>query len=80
MNNLATSPRHWDTFRALRVGDPDAAERGRLLTAQLMADDPEAKKRGEEAFGVDFCRVQYPEAYRSGFGRMLDRVRLLTPW
>lgn len=71
-------------FRALRAGDPDAAERGRLLTAHLMASDSDAKKRGEDAFGVDFCRQQYPEAYRfigrPGVARVLDMVRKLTPW
>ena len=72
--------RHWDTYRAARHMDPDAAERGRLMTAHKLAEDPEARKRVEEAYGVEFCKAQYPEAYRGGFGRLLDRVRSLTPW
>ena len=76
--------RDWGTFRLLRAVDPDAAERGRLLTAHLMASDVSARKRGEDAFGVDFCRKQYPEAYRwigrAGIARVLDTVRKLTPW
>lgn len=75
--------RDWGMYRALRAGDPDAAERGRLLTAHLMASDPEARKRGEAKFGVEFCRKQYPEAYRSigraGIARVLDAVRKLVP-
>jgi hypothetical protein len=67
-------------YRQMREAYPVAAERGRLMTAHLMASDPEARKRGEDAFGVDFCRNMYPEAYRSGFGRALDRLRALTPW
>lgn len=64
----------------IRSFDPDAAERGRLLAAQKIASEPETRKRMEDHFGFAFCRVQYPEAYRSGWSRLLDRVRTLTPW
>ena len=46
---------------------PEAAERGRLLAASRIADDPETRKRMEDRYGVEFCRTQYPEAYKSGF-------------
>lgn len=64
----------------MRAAFPSEAERGRLLTAQGMASDSEGRKRMEDAFGIDFCRQQYPEAYRGGFARMLDRVRAMTKW
>ena len=76
--------RGWGTFRILRAVDPEAAEKGRLLTAHLMASDPDARKRGEDAFGIDFCRKQYPEAYRfigrPGIARTLDTIRRMIPW
>lgn len=58
----------------------EARERGRLMTAQGMASDPEGRKRVEDAVGVAYCRARYPEAYREGFSRMLDRVRQAIPW
>jgi len=76
----------WHKYRQHVSMDPDAAERGRLMTAHLIANDPEARKRGEDAFGPEFMARMYPEAYRvpelqrMGLGRLLDRVRSLTPW
>ncbi len=70
----------WHKYRQLRVTDPDAAERGRLTAAHTIASDPEARKRVEDAFGVAFCAAQYPEAYRSGFGRFLDRMKASIGW
>lgn len=74
----------WVKYRMLSFADPDAAERGRLLTAQLISNDPEARSRIEDGFGVEFCRQMYPEAYRNiarpGIAGILDRVRNLTPW
>jgi hypothetical protein len=76
---------HWFTYRGLREQHPDAAERGRLMTAHGMAEDPDGRKRMEDMFGVDFCRLNYPEAYANtgrvrGVAKMLDLVRRLTPW
>lgn len=72
--------RSWAQHRHAAFLDPEAAERGRLLSAQVIMDDPDARKRVEAEFGVEFCRAQYPEAYKTGFTKLLDRVRLLTPW
>lgn len=64
--------------------DQEAAERGRLLTAHGMAVDPEGRARLEAAYGVEYCRQRYPEAYRnigrSGVGRILDSIRAKIPW
>lgn len=74
----------WAKYRTLRAVFPEAAERGRLLTAQTIACDAEARRRVEEAYGVDFCRANYPEAYqdtgRRGIAGLLDNVRRLIPW
>lgn len=64
----------WGEYRHMRVMDPDAAERGRLLTAHGMAVDPEGRKRVEDAIGVQACMQMYPEAYKSGWGRFLDKL------
>ncbi len=59
--------------------DEIAKERGRLLAARALAGNPEQRKRVEDVYGVDYCKRRYPEAYRSGFGKILDRVvNLLT--
>jgi hypothetical protein len=47
------------------VDDVVAAEKGRLLAAQNIARDPEARKRCEEAYGVGYCRLRWPEAYKA---------------
>jgi hypothetical protein len=76
----------WVRYRHLAAGDPDAAEKGRLLGAHKVATDPEARKRVEDAYGVDFCRAYFPEAYRNtggiftGVVRFLDRVKNAIPW
>ena len=75
----------WQRYKAESLVNPDAAERGRLITAHGMANDPDGRKRVEDAFGLDYCRKVYPEAYsvarmRFGFSRILDRVRELIPW
>ena len=55
--------------------DDDAArERGRLLAVQAIAHNPDQKKRVEDMFGVDYCKRRFPEAYRSGFGKILDKI------
>lgn len=71
---------HWFRFKQMREANPDAAERGRLMTAHGMANDPDGRKRMEDTFGIEFCKVNYPECYRSGWGKLLDKVRAVTPW
>ncbi len=70
----------WAQYKVLRAMDGDAAEKGRLTAAHSIASDPEARRRVEDAFGVEFCVKMYPEAYRSGFSRFLDRVRDAVRW
>jgi hypothetical protein len=54
--------------------DEIAKERGRRLAAQAIANNPEQKRHIESIYGVEACRRRYPEAYKRGFGRFLDRV------
>ena len=60
--------------------DAVAAERGRLLAAQAMANNPEQKKTVEAVYGVDYCKRRYPEAYQStlktGIGHLFDRMKI----
>jgi hypothetical protein len=72
--------RGWGHYRMLRAMDQDAAEKGRLTAAHVIASDPEARQRVEDAFGLEFCAKMYPEAYRSGFMRILDRARQAIGW
>lgn len=77
--------RHWDSYRQMAMGDPDAAERGRLMAAHKIATDPEARARVEQMFGVEYCMANYPEAYRntgrfSGVVQFLERLRKSIPW
>lgn len=83
--NSGADPREWDKYRLLRASDPDAAEKGRLLAAHEIANNPEARARVEEAIGVQNAALMYPEAYRDtkrnrGYGRFLDRLREAIPW
>jgi hypothetical protein len=52
-----------------------ARERGRLMAARKVAEDPDARKRVEDTYGIPYCKRRYPEAYRSGFLRLMDRIR-----
>lgn len=54
--------------------DQVAYEKGRLLAAQALAYDPIKRKECEEIFGKAYVMQRLPEAYRSGFGRLLDRI------
>ena len=54
--------------------DDVAREKGRLLAAQAIAHNPDQKKRVEDMFGIEYCKRRFPEAYRSGFGRILDKI------
>ena len=60
--------------------DTLAAERGRLLAAQAMVNNPEQKKTVEAVYGVDYCKRRYPEVYqttmRSGIGKLFDRMKI----
>ena len=84
-NSPPINPYDWLKYRMLREGAPDLAERGRLLAAQAMATDPEARKRVEDAIGVPMAAQMYPECYRNigrrtGVVRFLDFVRTKIPW
>lgn len=54
--------------------DDVAREKGRLLAAQALAHDPIKRKECEDKFGKAYVMQRLPEAYRSGFGRVLDRI------
>ena len=88
-----TTHRDWNKFLGLRtrtaafergrtVTGEEMSERGRLLAAQEIANNPEARKRVEDAYGVEFAKAQYPEAYRNtgqtGIARILDAFRKLV--
>lgn len=74
----------WHKYRAHRAADPDAAERGRLMTAHGMANDAEGRKRVEDAIGIPAAMAMYPECYRqtgrSGLAGMIDRFRARVNW
>ena len=52
-----------------------ARERGRLMAARRVAADPEARKRVEDAVGVEIARRVYPEAYAAGSDDVFEVVR-----
>ena len=60
--------------------DAVAMERGRLLAAQAMANNPEQKKTVEAVYGVEYCKRRYPEVYQatlqSGIGKLFDRMKI----
>lgn len=70
----------WTDYRLKKAAFPEAAERGRLLAATRMADDLEARKRVEDAYGAEFCRKMYPEAYQSGHVSLIRRLWDAIPW
>jgi hypothetical protein len=53
-----------------------AMERGRQMAARKVAEDPEARKRVEEAYGLEYCRRRYPEAYRVNLVRVVEKYSL----
>jgi hypothetical protein len=69
----------WEDYRVLRAADPVAAEKGRLLAANMISNDADARKRMEDRYGIEFCRNMYPEAYRAGYLKLLDKVRQALP-
>jgi hypothetical protein len=60
--------------------DALAAERGRLLAAQAMANNPEQRKNVEVRYGLKYCKLTYPEVYqttlRTGIGNLFDRWKI----
>ena len=60
--------------------DAVAMERGRLLAAQAMANNPEQKKTVEAVYSKEYCMRRYPEAYasplKSGIGKLFDNMRI----
>jgi hypothetical protein len=55
--------------------DAVAAERGRLMAARAIAENPEQRAAVERACGIEYCKRTYPEAYRSGFRNLLDHFK-----
>jgi len=53
-----------------------AMERGRQMAARKVAEDPEARRRVEDAYGVEYCRRRYPEAYRGNLVRVVEKYSL----
>ncbi len=49
--------------RASAFDESVAKERGRLLALRAIIENPEQRIRGEIAFGLDYMRYKYPEAY-----------------
>lgn len=43
------------------------------MAARRMTEDPEAKRRVEDWYGLEYCRRVYPEAYKSGFSRFVEK-------
>ena len=44
------------------------------MAARKVANDPEARKRVEDAVGVEMARRVYPEAYSAGSDPLLEEV------
>lgn len=61
-------------FNPASFDDDVAREKGRLLAVQAIANDPIKRKECEDLFGKAYVMQRLPEAYRSGFGRVLDRI------
>ena len=47
----------------------EAKERGRLMAAQAVISNPEARHRVESKYGIEHCRQRWPEAYANPAGR-----------
>jgi hypothetical protein len=58
--------------------DQVAMERGRLMTAQALANHEDQLRRGIDKFGLEYMQQRYPEAFRkpSEFGRILDKLKI----
>lgn len=69
-----------DTPISVSSFDDDVArERGRLLAAQAIANNPEQKRVVEATYGVAYVKNRYPEAYqstlKSGIGGLFGRMK-----
>ncbi len=40
-----------------------AKERGRHMAANAIIANPDSRKRVESAYGIEFCKNRWPEAY-----------------
>ncbi len=60
---------HAQVARASRFDDDVAKERGRLFAARAIIENPEQRKRVEETYGKEYCRLRWPEAYEIGWWR-----------
>ncbi len=49
--------------RASSFDDDVARERGRLAAARAIIENPDQRKNVEEAFGLTYCQIRWPEAY-----------------
>lgn len=54
---------------AADMGLAYAAERGRLMAAEAMRVNPEARERVERAYGKEWTMHRYPEAYPQKYGK-----------
>ena len=62
--NQKMSDRFMREARQSMGGDfAKARERGRALAAQSIKENPETKKLMEDTYGIERCKLQYPEAY-----------------
>lgn len=61
------------------VDDRVAIRKGDLLAAKAIAENPDQRKRVEDAFGVEFCKRKWPEAYSPSpfFRRLIDKVKFM---
>jgi hypothetical protein len=58
---------HARIARASSFDNDVAKERGRLFAARAIIENPEQRIRGEIAFGLNYMKARYPEAYRRGW-------------
>ena len=62
------------------IDDQVAAEKGRLLAAKAIAENPDQRKRVEDVLGVSYCKLRWPEAYRptGEFQFPIDRLTFIA--
>ena len=72
--------RQWEQYQAAAAAFPEAAEAGRSLAASIIANDQAKRKEMEEIFGLEEMQARYPEAYKGGFSKLVDRIRQNIPW
>jgi len=59
------------------IDDDIAREKGRLMAAQVIAQNSDKRKQMEEIFGRDYIRRRFPEAYTPSpfFKRVIDKIK-----